>query len=194
MKTNETKTAKGAEQPGAGKPPGKPGLVPAQPDRLGSKSVKTRQAGLAKPAAAGKTKASDAPGNPAIQPTAAGPAGPSGKGSPPAATKETKLLAPPAGARPKLLAPPSAGIDVSFVLHEPNAARVTVCGEFNGWAPDATPMNRLDHGHWETTVTLTPGRYEYKFLVDGRWIHDFSARENVVNGHGTLNSVIEARN
>ena len=82
-------------------------------------------------------------------------------------------------------------LSISFALHKPDAKRVSLCGEFNGWSPSATPMKRHEDGCWETTVALAPGRYQYKFVVDGQWIPDPLARENVWNQHGTLNSVIE---
>jgi hypothetical protein len=84
-------------------------------------------------------------------------------------------------------------VKVTFVLLEPDAKEVAVGGDFNGWGSGATPMKRHDGGHWETTVALAPGRYEYKFLVDGQWIPDPLAHEHVWNRHGTLNSVIEVR-
>ena len=68
---------------------------------------------------------------------------------------------------------------------------VLLSGDFNGWSSDATPMKQCDDGHWETTLELAPGRYEYKFVRDGEWMPDLLARENVLNGYGTLNSVIE---
>lgn len=82
---------------------------------------------------------------------------------------------------------------VTFVLPICDANRVSLSGEFNDWSPDTTPMKRYDDGHWETTIELAPGRYEYKFVRDGEWIPDLLARENVWNRHGTLNSVIEVR-
>lgn len=84
-------------------------------------------------------------------------------------------------------------VKVTFALLEPEAKQVAVCGDFNGWASGATPMKRHEGGHWEATVALAPGRYEYKFLLDGHWIPDPLAHENVWNYHGTLNSVIEVR-
>ena len=84
-------------------------------------------------------------------------------------------------------------VKVTFVLLEPGAKQVFLCGEFNGWASDATPMKRDDAGHWETTLALAPGRHEYKFLVDGNWKHDPLARVNVWNQNGTLNSVAQVR-
>ena len=82
---------------------------------------------------------------------------------------------------------------VSFALHKPDAKRVSLCGEFNGWSPSATPMTRHDDGHWKTTVALAPGRYQYKFIVDEQWIVDPAAQKNVPNQHGSLNSVVEVR-
>ena len=84
-------------------------------------------------------------------------------------------------------------VNVRFALHKPDAQQVLLGGDFNGWATGAAPMKRHENGHWETTVALAPGRYEYKFLVDGQWIPDPLARENVRNQHGTLNSVLEVR-
>lgn len=82
-------------------------------------------------------------------------------------------------------------VNVSFALLEPDAKQVLVCGDFNAWSPTATPMKRDKSGHWETTVALAPGRYQYKFVVDGHWIPDPLARENLWNDRGTLNSVVE---
>jgi len=84
-------------------------------------------------------------------------------------------------------------VKVTFVLHEPGAKQLALTGDFNGWASGATPMKRDDAGHWETTIALAPGRYEYKFVVDGNWKHDPLARVNVWNQSGSLNSVIEVR-
>jgi 1,4-alpha-glucan branching enzyme len=84
-------------------------------------------------------------------------------------------------------------VSVSFSLFKPGAARVSLCGEFNGWSPDATPMKSQEGGYWKTTLSLQPGRYQYKFCADGQWLHDPSARESVPNPHGSLNSVVEVR-
>jgi hypothetical protein len=55
-------------------------------------------------------------------------------------------------------------------------------------------MFRSDgHGRWERKVALTPGRHEYKFMVDGEWVHDAKARVNERNVHGSLNSVVEVQ-
>ena len=51
-------------------------------------------------------------------------------------------------------------IGVHFVVLEPEAQRVSLCGAFNGWSPEATPMIRQRDGYWEATVPLPPGRHE----------------------------------
>jgi hypothetical protein len=84
-------------------------------------------------------------------------------------------------------------VKVSLVLLDLGAKQVSLSGEFNGWSPDAIPMKRQEDGHWETTVDLAPGRYQYKFIVDEEWIADPAAQKNVPNEHGSLNSVLEVR-
>ena len=84
-------------------------------------------------------------------------------------------------------------LSVGFALHKPDARGVSLCGEFNGWSPTATPMKRQGDGLWKATLALAPGRYQYKFIVDGEWIADPAAQINVPNQHGSLNSVVEVR-
>ena len=87
-----------------------------------------------------------------------------------------------------------------FVCHAPEAASVYLAGTFNDWSPEATPMSREEGGSWNVTFPLEPGRYEYKFLIDGRWYcgteqDDEAAllqrRQRVPNPFGSLNYVLE---
>jgi hypothetical protein len=84
-------------------------------------------------------------------------------------------------------------VEVRFTLFEPSARDVALCGSFNGWRTATGSMHRTEDGHWEATLSLAPGRYEYKFVVDGQWIPDPHASENVLNEFGTLNSVLQVR-
>ena len=94
---------------------------------------------------------------------------------------------------PVLSGLPTVKVTFFFPVCECCPKHVSLSGDFNGWSPDATPMKQFDDGHWETTIELAPGRYEYKFVRDGEWMPDLLAPENVLNGYGTLNSVIEVR-
>lgn len=84
--------------------------------------------------------------------------------------------------------------EVEFLLERSGAEQVCLCGDFNQWQPTSLrKVGRPDAGLWEKRLVLSPGRYEYKFVVDGNWTHDPEARENVPNLYGSLNSVVEVR-
>lgn len=70
------------------------------------------------------------------------------------------------------------------------AQRVSIAGPFNGWRPDATPMIRLGEGWWAKELMLPPGQHEYRLVVDGQWICDPAAVDQVPNQHGSHNSVL----
>jgi 1,4-alpha-glucan branching enzyme len=83
-------------------------------------------------------------------------------------------------------------VEVEFVLERCRAEQVYICGDFNDWQPASLRMvGNPKSGLWEKRLTLEPGRYEYKFCVDGNWIHDPVALENVPNPYGSLNSVVD---
>ena len=68
---------------------------------------------------------------------------------------------------------------------------VFLAGSFNAWSRDALPMERDDDGHWHASVPLPPGRWLYKFVVDGRsWRPDPRNEEREPDGHGGSNSVL----
>src|SRR5262249_54738483 len=68
---------------------------------------------------------------------------------------------PPAG-------PPAA---VRCRLEETDAARVQLAGDFNGWVLDGNDMNHVGRV-WKKVVRLPPGRYQYRYVVDGVWQSD----------------------
>ncbi len=71
------------------------------------------------------------------------------------------------------------------------AADVVVCGDFNGWGDEPMPLARRKDGRFSATVTLPPGRYRFRYLVDGeRWENDWSADEYVANDYGSDDSVV----
>jgi 1,4-alpha-glucan branching enzyme len=79
---------------------------------------------------------------------------------------------------------------IALQLVEPAAKHVYVAGSFNGWKPDSTPLAPLGNGRWKGDLNLGPGRHEYLFVVDGRWLPDPSAKESVQNPFGGRNSVL----
>lgn len=77
---------------------------------------------------------------------------------------------------------------VSFRLNDPQAREVFLCGTFNTWDPSVCPMKRGRKGLWSASLTLEPGTYEYRFLVDGEWQNDPHS-ETVPNPYGACNNV-----
>jgi 1,4-alpha-glucan branching enzyme len=53
----------------------------------------------------------------------------------------------------------------------PNAKTVIVTGSFNRWNTQGYRMAKED-GKWILPISLKPGKYTYKFIVDGTWIID----------------------
>lgn len=78
---------------------------------------------------------------------------------------------------------------VEFVFSAPEAREVFVAGEFNNWDARANPLKKDKNGVWNITLPLTPGRYEYRFLTDGKWENDAFCSGCVPNEFGCLNCV-----
>ena len=81
---------------------------------------------------------------------------------------------------------------VRFELRAPEAEQVTLAGSFNDWSPEGIELVRSpDTGLWTGTLPLSPGEYQYLFVIDGiSWIPDPSAHAQVDDGFGAANSVI----
>ncbi len=79
-----------------------------------------------------------------------------------------------------------------FVQPQRKARRVSIAGDFNGWSPVATPMQLNPKlGVWEACVTLPPGRYQYRIVVDDEWITDPHNTITETNPFGQMNNIVE---
>jgi hypothetical protein len=103
---------------------------------------------------------------------------------------------PPPTPKPPPPPPTTAGRtwNVQFSIKAPNASKVFLAGEFNNWSETATPMRKQPNGEWIASVQLKRGRYQYKFLVDGKWQTDPDNPEHVDDGYGGQNSVAPVGN
>jgi len=81
---------------------------------------------------------------------------------------------------------------VCLELYAPNAQVVFVAGSFNDWQPGAIPLQKREGDRWVVELTLDPGRYEYRFVVDGRWTDDPLSSAYVSNPFDGLNCVLVA--
>lgn len=69
--------------------------------------------------------------------------------------------------------------------------KITLFGSFNNWNREQLALTDPDgDGVYEITIPLKPGRYEYKFYVDGKEVLDPANPDKVSNPFGSYNSVI----
>jgi chromosome partitioning protein len=99
----------------------------------------------------------------------------------------------PAGARrgyPRAarLSPIVSSREVTFAFEAPEAEHVLLVGDFNDWALDGSEMEPIA-GVWTKVIKLAPGRYRYRYVVDGQWQHDPSnvaIEPNPYGGHDSI--------
>jgi len=84
------------------------------------------------------------------------------------------------------------GRDVVFRARFDEAKQVVLAGDFNNWSTKANPMETDScRGEWHMCLPLTPGRYRYRLVVDGKWITDPNNQYVEANQFGELNNVVE---
>jgi hypothetical protein len=83
------------------------------------------------------------------------------------------------------------GIGEPYLFRLPefsSAKKVFLTGTFNNWNPGGLQMNKINGG-WQLPYVLSAGMYEYKFIVDGKWIID-SANPYTSGSGDKVNSVV----
>jgi len=80
---------------------------------------------------------------------------------------------------------------IAFQLTAPSALSIMLAADFTGWEKMPVKLTRLADGTWQTAIALPPGRYAYRFIVDGQWQDDPDCSQWEVNPFGSTNAVIE---
>ena len=78
---------------------------------------------------------------------------------------------------------------VTFSYVAPEAQSVLLAGDFTGWQEAPVSLKKDKNGAWKKTVSLPPGRYEYRLLVDGQWRDDPECPSRQPNQFGGQNCV-----
>jgi alpha-amylase/alpha-mannosidase (GH57 family) len=60
---------------------------------------------------------------------------------------------------------------VVFTIYAPDAKKVAVAGDFNGWSKNDF-LTKDEKGFWSGKFKIKPGLYQYKFIVDDKWMTD----------------------
>ena len=79
-----------------------------------------------------------------------------------------------------------------FVQPTNGSQQLFVAGDFNHWNPSATPLRHDENLNvWQACISVPPGRYRYRLVVDGKWVHDPFNSYVESNPFGELNNVVE---
>jgi len=79
---------------------------------------------------------------------------------------------------------------VPFKVTAEPGSKIFLAGSFNDWNPSAKEMtDPKGTGQFAVTLTLAPGTYQYKFVINGAWCVDPDCADWEQNSLGTLNSV-----
>lgn len=80
---------------------------------------------------------------------------------------------------------------VTFKLEAPKDAVVQIAGDFTNWQPEKLELKENGSGPvWQIVKRLGQGTYQYKYVVNGRWIRDPNNCKIRDNCFGNENSVI----
>lgn len=84
------------------------------------------------------------------------------------------------------------GAEIVFSACFEQAKKVLIAGDFNNWSSNSTPMRTNGKpGEWYMSLPLRPGRYRYRFIVDGQWVTDPHNSYVEANQFGELNNIVE---
>jgi chromosome partitioning protein len=92
---------------------------------------------------------------------------------------------------------PASSRQVVVRFRDPGAADVRIAGDFNGWVPDKGVRSLIESDGeakvWTKILSLPPGTYQYRYVVDGEWREDPSNPQVVTNAVGGRSSVLVVR-
>jgi hypothetical protein len=91
----------------------------------------------------------------------------------------------------------AASREVLVRFRNADASDVRIAGDFNGWVPDKGVRSLLESQGsdrvWTKILTLQPGTYEYRYVVDGEWREDPENPQQVPSALGGNNSILVVR-
>ncbi|MBR0457648.1 MAG: glycogen-binding domain-containing protein [Victivallales bacterium] len=83
---------------------------------------------------------------------------------------------------------------VVFTVKAPATSKVCLAGSFNDWNPEKKVLKyNKELQEFSGFLYLMPGKYEYKFVVDGVWRLDEANPNYVANDMNSMNSIVEVQ-
>ncbi len=80
-----------------------------------------------------------------------------------------------------------------YLAGHAGAQTISLSGSFNHWSTFMHPLSQTDQG-WQIEIDLDPGKYEYRFIVDGLWSLDPNNSQTVIDKSGIENNVLYVPN
>jgi hypothetical protein len=127
---------------------------------------------------------------PAAATKAAAPVKTLAKSQPTVKPPTAKAAAPATAPKPAKPAAADSPRSITLTYFAPEAGSVLVAGDFTKWESAPVRLAREEAGVWKTTLSLKPGKYQYRLLVDGQWQNDPQCPELQPNAFGTVNCVL----
>ncbi|MFB3891583.1 MAG: hypothetical protein ACE15C_06120 [Phycisphaerae bacterium] len=62
-----------------------------------------------------------------------------------------------------------------FCFYRPQAKKVCILGDFNGWRDGELNMVRTPEGNWVARIFLPAGDFKFRYRADGQWFIDYAA-------------------
>ena len=90
------------------------------------------------------------------------------------------------------LEPETIQANVTFKLRQTNymySNLITIAGDFNDWNPLMHPFIK-QNGEWVCKLKLDPGKYHYKFVIDGVWTLDPGNPNAELDDNENINSIL----
>ncbi|MGM0441584.1 MAG: glycogen-binding domain-containing protein [Elusimicrobiota bacterium] len=78
---------------------------------------------------------------------------------------------------------------VVFYFERSQTENVAVAGDFSNW--NRVPLEEVEDGIFKKEISVDPGRYQYKLIVDGNWVTDPENSKKISDGRGGKNSLLE---
>ncbi len=93
----------------------------------------------------------------------------------------------------KLYSPQVDSSTLTFLLHDHDVREVQLFGSWDDWRAPGRKAALVEPGIWQVRLARPgPGRYLYKFLLDGtRWLDDPDNPHKSPDGFGRLNSLVD---
>lgn len=83
--------------------------------------------------------------------------------------------------------------EIVFSISAPEAKEVFIAGEFNNWKLDEESRMTKENNCWIKKISLSPGAYRYRFVLDGVWTEDPNNQKREKNPFGEEDSLLEIK-